>query len=245
MTSGLSARMVIAADSVFFIPMRLSAWTTWRWRFDRSTTSKSTIPRVPTPAAPSTAAPVIKPASTDEQHLRLREPGLTFGPDFRHHEVSGVARVSGDRRGVVGKLPRPTFSLPQADPTSHGGDVLVAHRGHLHRGAHGSDSTGAVHDNLLVEIWSDLADLGEHLDGRNQRGAGQVACLPLVLLARVDQDRALCDQLLRLGWHYLAGPRSQGLPSGLICGALPGNAIARRPTQAFRARASRTSCVPG
>jgi hypothetical protein len=50
-TSGLSPSIVARADSVFFCPTRAVEWMIWRWRFDMSTTSKSTIPIVPTPAA--------------------------------------------------------------------------------------------------------------------------------------------------------------------------------------------------
>ena len=45
------AKVVMSALSVFFIPMRSVVWRIWRWRFDSSTTSSSTIPSVPTPAA--------------------------------------------------------------------------------------------------------------------------------------------------------------------------------------------------
>jgi hypothetical protein len=47
----LSASIVFLAESTFFVPMRSVVWMIWRWRFERSTTSKSTIPIVPTPAA--------------------------------------------------------------------------------------------------------------------------------------------------------------------------------------------------
>ena len=50
-TSGLSALIVLRAESTFFSPTRSVVWMIWRWRFERSTTSKSTMPIVPTPAA--------------------------------------------------------------------------------------------------------------------------------------------------------------------------------------------------
>ena len=50
-TSGLSASIVRFADSTFGSPSRSVEWTIWRWRFEASTTSSSTIPRRPTPAA--------------------------------------------------------------------------------------------------------------------------------------------------------------------------------------------------
>ena len=43
--------MAAVADTTFLWPTRSVVWITWRWRFERSTTSKSTIPIVPTPAA--------------------------------------------------------------------------------------------------------------------------------------------------------------------------------------------------
>ena len=39
------------AEAVLGSPTRSDVCSTWRWRFDRSTRSKSTIPSVPTPAA--------------------------------------------------------------------------------------------------------------------------------------------------------------------------------------------------
>ena len=50
-TSGLSAVIVCSAESTFGTPIRSVEWITWRWRFERSTSSSSTIPSVPTPAA--------------------------------------------------------------------------------------------------------------------------------------------------------------------------------------------------
>ena len=50
-TSGLSASIVSSAESTFGIADPLVLWITWRCRFDRSTTSSSTMPSVPTPAA--------------------------------------------------------------------------------------------------------------------------------------------------------------------------------------------------
>ena len=51
LTSALISLIAISAESTFGIPIRSSEWATWRWRFERSTTSSSTIPSVPTPAA--------------------------------------------------------------------------------------------------------------------------------------------------------------------------------------------------
>ena len=51
LTSGFSASIVRLADSTFGSPSRSVEWTIWRWRFDASTASSSTIPSVPTPAA--------------------------------------------------------------------------------------------------------------------------------------------------------------------------------------------------
>ena len=50
-TSGLSWLIATFADCDFGIPTRSVLWITWRWRFDSSTTSSSTIPIVPMPAA--------------------------------------------------------------------------------------------------------------------------------------------------------------------------------------------------
>ena len=50
-TSGLSARIDCSAESTLGMPMRSLSWITWRCRFERSTSSSSTMPSVPTPAA--------------------------------------------------------------------------------------------------------------------------------------------------------------------------------------------------
>src|SRR4051795_155006 len=107
-TSGLSAVIVLRALSTFFSPIRSFVWSTWRWRFDRSTTSKSMIPSVPTPAAarysadggprrqtPPAPPPAPRetgggrgagPAGPDEQRLRAEEPRLPLGPDLRDQQ---------------------------------------------------------------------------------------------------------------------------------------------------------------
>src|SRR6266699_2809348 len=49
-TSGLRLRRVSAADSTFRRPMSSVPWSSWRWRLEASTRSKSTTPILPTPA---------------------------------------------------------------------------------------------------------------------------------------------------------------------------------------------------
>src|SRR5712692_9355536 len=50
-TSGLRLRRVVAADSTLGRPMSSLPWSSWRWRLEASTVSKSTMPILPTPAA--------------------------------------------------------------------------------------------------------------------------------------------------------------------------------------------------
>ena len=50
-TSGFSASIVRFALSTFGEPRVFSECTIWRWRFDSSTMSASTMPMWPTPAA--------------------------------------------------------------------------------------------------------------------------------------------------------------------------------------------------
>src|SRR4029077_2583142 len=50
-TSGFRLRSVSAADSTLSRPMSSWPCSSWRWRFEASTTSKSTMPTLPTPAA--------------------------------------------------------------------------------------------------------------------------------------------------------------------------------------------------
>src|SRR3954463_1910467 len=104
-TSGLIAFIDSSAESTFGTPTRSVVWMTCRWRFDTSTTSSSTSPRVPTPAAARDSA-VGEPggpaagggevrrrrraeaAGAEEQDLRVEElllPGLA---DLRQEEVA-------------------------------------------------------------------------------------------------------------------------------------------------------------
>ena len=50
-TSGLSASIVSFADSAFHSPSFAVECAIWRWRFESSTRSSSTMPSRPTPAA--------------------------------------------------------------------------------------------------------------------------------------------------------------------------------------------------
>jgi hypothetical protein len=50
-TSGFRASMVALAESAFQSPSVSVEWAIWRWRFEASTRSSSTMPIVPTPAA--------------------------------------------------------------------------------------------------------------------------------------------------------------------------------------------------
>ena len=91
-TSGLSAVSVLRADSTFFSPMRSVVWMTWRWRFERSTTSKSMIPSVPTPAAARYSdAGAPRPAGADQQHLRLEQLRLAGRAHLGDQQVAAVA----------------------------------------------------------------------------------------------------------------------------------------------------------
>src|SRR5215211_1838674 len=113
-TSGLIALTDSSAESTLATPMRSVVWMTWRWRFERSTSSSSTMPSVPTPAA------------AEQQHLGLQQPGLALEADLGHEQVARVALalLLGQR---LRDLDVVAAVLPQCDAAGHRAHVLVAH----------------------------------------------------------------------------------------------------------------------
>jgi len=56
---------------------------TWRWRLERSTTSSSTIPRVPTPACGEIqGGRRSEPTGSEQQHLRVEQLLLALHADL-------------------------------------------------------------------------------------------------------------------------------------------------------------------
>ena len=90
-TSGLIAATVSAADSVLGRPTSATPWTTWRWRFDASTTSSSTTPIVPTPAAARyISAGDPRPPGADDEDPGVGQPSLALDADLGQQDVAGV-----------------------------------------------------------------------------------------------------------------------------------------------------------
>ena len=88
--------MAAAADSTFVWPRRSTVWTTWRWRFDSSTTSKSTMPIVPTPGGGQVEQARARPAPrADEQDARLEQLGLPADAHLGDQQVPAVALLLG------------------------------------------------------------------------------------------------------------------------------------------------------
>src|ERR1700682_5118269 len=85
-TSGLRLRSVSAADSTFGLPMSSWPCSSWRWRLEASTTSKSTMPIFPTPAAAGAGA-----AAAQEQHARAKQLSLAGAAYLGQDEMTGVA----------------------------------------------------------------------------------------------------------------------------------------------------------
>ena len=80
-------------------------WMICRCRFDSSTTSNSTIPRVPTPAAAKgTSAPGTQATGSSAEDLGALESFLSGHPDLRDDDVaagSASPRPRSDRRSVL------------------------------------------------------------------------------------------------------------------------------------------------
>ena len=189
-TSGFRALIVLRADSTFRSPIRSFVWRICRCRFDRSTTSKSTIPIVPTPAAARyRAAGRAETAGADEQRLRAEQPRLAGRADLGDQEMAAVALLllgrQDDRR-----LPRQPGRLPGLEAAAHRGDVGVAELLEGLGREERADAAGAVEDDRGVAVRDGALDLLLDVALADVEGAGQVALLPLAVLADVDDGRA-------------------------------------------------------
>src|SRR3954468_1604021 len=210
-TSGLIAFIDSSAESTLCTPTRSVVWMTWRWRLERSTASSSTSPSVPTPAAargPGRAAPGrgrveghgrAEPAGAEQQHLALEQLELPLEADLGHEQVARVALalLLGQR---LRDLDLVAAVLPQRDAAGHRGHVLVAQKvPERVRGERRACAGGAVEDDALRTVRDDAVDARLEIAARHVGRARDVARVPLLALAHVDEDHAVAEVRLNVG----------------------------------------------
>jgi hypothetical protein len=199
-TSGLSALIAISAESTFGTPTRSVVWMTWRWRFETSTTSSSTIPSVPTPAAARyRAVGEPRPPAPRQEDLRVEQLLLPLLADLGQQEVARVALALLGRERERG-LHLVAAVLPQRDAARHRLDVLVAQVADQRVGRQGGAvARRAVQDHALRAVGRDALDPGLEEPARDVGRAGQLARADLLGLAHVDDPHALVEELVDLG----------------------------------------------
>ena len=126
-------------------------------------------------------------ARADQQHLRVEQLRLAFGPDLGDEQVAAVADLllGGQlrRRG-----PAIALALPGLEAAGHVRDVGVAHLLQRLRGEGRPAAAGAVHDDRLVTVRDGRFDPALEEPARHVDGAGDEALVPLGRLADVDDD---------------------------------------------------------
>ena len=189
--------------------MRSLVWMIWRWRFDRSTTSKSMIPIVPDARRGEVQrGRRAEPARADQQRLRAQQLRLALGADLGDQQVAAVALLLG-----LGQLrrrrPVEPVRLPGLEAARHRRDVGVAHVRERLRGEQAADAAGAVQDDGRVAVRDGGLDLLLEVALRDVGGAGDVALVPLGRLADVDhRDGPALAERVGLGGRHLADAAS-------------------------------------
>ena len=119
--------MASAADSTFRRPRCSRSWSTWRCRLLSSTTSGSTMPRVPTPAAAryrATGEP--RPPGPHQQHSRGEQALLPGDAHLRAAAGAGCSGPAGPASRPAGSLPGPSLGLPAVQAAGQRGRPPVA-----------------------------------------------------------------------------------------------------------------------
>src|SRR5690606_6697186 len=117
-------------------------------------------------------------------------------------EVARVALALLGRQ-LAGLVDRVAAVLPQRDAAGHRLDVGVAEVGQRLGGERGARAGRAVDDDALVAVGDRAVDAGLEVAARDVRRAGQVAGVPLLGLAHVEQGDALVEQLADLAGVHL------------------------------------------
>ena len=133
-----------------------------------------------------------EPARAEQEHLGVEQLHLPLEPDLGDQQVARVALalLGGERARNVDVV---AAVLPERDAAAHRRDVLVAEQ-LLKRvgGERRAAARGAVEDHALRAVVADGAlDARLQMAARHVDGARQMRLLELVLLAHVDDHRAV------------------------------------------------------
>jgi hypothetical protein len=150
-------------------------------------------------------------AGADQQDLGVEQLQLSLLADLGNEEVAAVAGPPGRVEPRL-QLDREAVPLPVGKAAGEGDDVLVAHLFERLRGERGAVAGGAVEQHPARGVGRGALDPRLQVAARDVDGARDVALVPLVLLAHVDDHRlgsldqlagALGVDLRNLGAHLL------------------------------------------
>ncbi len=139
-------------------------------------------------------------ACTDEQRLRPEQFRLALGPDLGDEQVPAVALLLLGRQEYR-RLEVVPGALPGLEPAGHRCDVRVAHPGEGLGREQRANAAGAIQDHRRVTIGDGPLDLLLDVALGDVACPGQVALVPLGILANVDERGGIGGQ----GFDLLRG----------------------------------------
>jgi hypothetical protein len=135
------------------------------------------------------------PTGAEQQHLGVEQPGLSLRPDLGQQQVTAVALLLLAREDL-GDVDLVAAVLPQRDAAGHGRDVRVAEQvGERVGSERRALAGGAVEDDALAAVGDRALDAGLQVPARDVDRAGDVAAIPLLGVAYVDQRDAVAQVL--------------------------------------------------
>src|SRR5207248_2555869 len=126
-------------------------------------------------------------AGSDQEGARVEQAQLSLLADLGDQRVSAVPRAlcGGERARQDGGE---AVSLPVGEPAGERGDLLVAELLKGLRGEGRAAPARAIHDQLAPAVADGLLDSGLERAARDVDRARDVALVPFVALADVDQQ---------------------------------------------------------
>jgi hypothetical protein len=138
-------------------------------------------------------------AGAQQQHLRVEQLGLALGPDLGEQDVAPVALLLLGREDLR-DLDLVAAVLPQGDAARHRAHVAEAEQLRERVGGErGALARRAVEDDRLVAVGHVRVDARLQVPARDVHGARDVAAVPLLRLAHVDQGDPVAEVLGDLG----------------------------------------------
>ena len=147
------------------------------------------MPSVPTPGCCEVERRRrAEPAGSDQEHAGVEQLLLPLFADLRDQDVARVAGalLGGER---TRRLEVVAVPLPVGESAGHRGDVVVAELGERLGGERGAGTDGAVDDDLARLVGDERLDARLEIAAGDVHRAREVALLPLVLLAHVEEQR--------------------------------------------------------